>query len=118
MAMSQLVVGTASMAAAFILLTIPAFAQDGAAVARGEQVYAAQKCVVCHSVAGKGNAKGPLDGVGSKLSADEIRQWIVNPADMTAKTKAARRPVMRAYPNLPKADLDALVAYMLSLKKS
>jgi hypothetical protein len=36
---------------------------------------------------------------------------------MTKKTKAERKPPMRAYPNLPKADLDALVAYMSSLKK-
>jgi hypothetical protein len=61
--------------------------------------------------------KGPLDGVGSKLTADEIREWIVNPAEMTKKTKAERKPPMRAYPKLAKADLDALVAYMVSLKK-
>ena len=35
-------------------------AQDAAA---GAKVYADQKCGVCHSIAGKGNAKGPLDGV-------------------------------------------------------
>ena len=90
-------------------------AQDAA---HGEKVYAAQKCSVCHSIAGKGNAKGALDGVGSKLSADEIRQWIVDPVAMTAKTKAARKPVMPAkYKSLPKEDLDGLVAYMVSLKK-
>jgi len=90
-------------------------AQDAA---HGEKVYAAQKCSVCHSIGGKGNAKGVLDGVGSKLSADEIREWIVDPAAMTAKTKAPRKPVMPAkYKSLPKADLDALVAYMVSLKK-
>jgi mono/diheme cytochrome c family protein len=95
-------------------IALPAAAQD---VAKGEQVYAAQKCSICHSIAGKGQAKGPLDGVGSKLSADEIRQWIVAPAEMTKKHNATRKPPMRAYPNLPKEDLDALVAYMASLKK-
>ena len=34
---------------------------------------------ICHAIAGKGNKANPLDGVGKKLSADEIRQWIVNP---------------------------------------
>jgi hypothetical protein len=29
---------------------------------------------------------------------------------MAAVAKATRKPVMRAFPNLPKADLDALVA--------
>jgi mono/diheme cytochrome c family protein len=91
--------------------------QDAAKAKRGAEVYTEQKCSLCHSVAGKGNAKGSLDGVGSKLSADEIRQWITNPKEMTEKTKAARKPPMKAYPNLPAADVDALVAYMQSLKK-
>ena len=105
-------------AAGFFLvavMAVPAAAQD---IKKGEQVYAAQKCAMCHSVAGKGQTKGPLDGVGSKLTADEIRQWIVNPADMTKKHNATRKPPMRAYPNLPKEDLDALVAFMASKKKA
>jgi mono/diheme cytochrome c family protein len=101
------------------VLGLPAIAvaQDKAIVERGMKIYADQKCSICHSIDGKGNAKGPLDSVGLKLSADEIREWIVHPADMTKKTKAERKPPMRAYPNLPKEDVDALVAYMLSLKK-
>jgi mono/diheme cytochrome c family protein len=91
--------------------------QDKGQIELGMKVYADQKCSVCHSIAGKGNAKGPLDDVGSRLTADQIREWLVNPAEMTKKTKAERKPPMRAYPNLPKAELDALVAYMLSLKK-
>jgi mono/diheme cytochrome c family protein len=93
-----------------------AMAQD-AKVERGKKVYADQKCSMCHSIEGKGNAKGALDGVGSKLSADEIKQWIVDPKTMTEKTKAARKPPMKAYATLPAEDLDALVAYMQSLKK-
>ena len=91
-----------------------AAAQDQ--VARGAKVYADQKCSVCHSIAGKGNAKGSLDGVGTKLSADDIRAWIVDAAGQTAKTKAARKPVMKNYA-LPKEDVDALVAYLATLKK-
>ena len=90
-------------------------AQD---VKRGEKVYAEQKCSMCHSIAGKGNAKGPLDDVGTKLTADDIRAWIVDPVGMTAKAKATRKPPMTAkYKSLPKEDLDALVAYLASLKK-
>jgi mono/diheme cytochrome c family protein len=89
----------------------------GADAKRGEAVYTEQKCSLCHSIAGKGNAKGSLDGVGSKLSAAEIKEWIVNPKEMTAKTKAERKPPMKAYPNLPAADVDALVAYLETLKK-
>jgi mono/diheme cytochrome c family protein len=92
----------------------PASAQS--AIEKGQAVYTAQKCSVCHSIAGKGNAKGPLDNVGAKLKADEIREWIVDAPGMTAKTKAARKPAMKPY-TLPKEDVDALVAYMASLKK-
>ena len=91
-----------------------ASAQDQ--VARGMKVYEAQKCSVCHSIAGKGNAKGALDAVGSTLSPDDIRAWIVDAKGMTTKTKAPRKPAMRHYA-LPKEDVDALVAYMVTLKK-
>ena len=94
-----------------------AAAQDKATIDKGIKIYADQKCSMCHSIEGKGAAKGPLDGVGSKLSAADIREWIVNPKAMTEKTTATRKPAMRAYPDLAKADLDALVAYMVSLKK-
>jgi mono/diheme cytochrome c family protein len=89
-------------------------AQDPAA--RGAQVFSAQKCSACHSIAGKGNAKGALDTVGTKLSAADIRSWITDATGMTAKTNAPRKPVMKNY-SLPKDDLDALVAYLSSLKK-
>ena len=94
-----------------------ALAQNKAQTDRGANVYADSKCSVCHSIGEQGNKKGPLDDVGSKLKADEIRQWIVTPKEMTEKTKAERKPVMKAYANLPGQDLDALVAYLQTLKK-
>jgi mono/diheme cytochrome c family protein len=82
----------------------------------GEKVFADQKCSLCHSIGGKGNAKGPLDDIGNKLKADEIRAWLTDANAMTAKTKASRKPAMKQY-TLPKDDVDALVAYISSLKK-
>ena len=99
----------------FLALAVPAVAQDK--LEKGKQVYAAQKCQACHSVAGVGNKKGALDDVGAKLKEDEIRQWITAAPDMAAKAKADRKPPMKAYATLPKEDLDALVAYVASLKK-
>jgi mono/diheme cytochrome c family protein len=94
-----------------------AAAQDAALIEKGKQVYTAQKCQVCHSVGAVGNKRGALDTVGAKLKAEEIRQWIVAAPEMTARTKAERKPPMKAYAHLPKEDVDALVAYMASLKK-
>jgi mono/diheme cytochrome c family protein len=84
--------------------------------ADGEKVYAAQKCSLCHSIAGKGNAKGPLDEVGSKLSDGEIRSWLTDAKGMTEKTHATRKPAMKAY-TLSKADVDALSTYLSAMKK-
>ena len=88
-------------------------AQDAAA---GAKVFADQKCSLCHSIGGKGNAKGPLDDVGSKLPAADIRAWIEDAAGMTTKTNATRKPPMKSY-SLPKSDVDSLVAYLSGLKK-
>jgi mono/diheme cytochrome c family protein len=106
-----------SFAAAALLFAFgstPAFAGD-AKTDHGQKVYTDQKCSLCHSIGGHGNAKGPLDDVGSKLKADEIRQWIVDAKKMTAQTKATRKPEMKQY-NLPKEDVDDLVAYLQTLK--
>ena len=90
---------------------------DEAQIKRGQEVYTAQKCQMCHSIAGKGSKVSPLDGVGKKLSADDIRKWITHPVEMTKQTKSTKKPPMPAkYANLPAADLDALVAYLASLK--
>jgi mono/diheme cytochrome c family protein len=88
--------------------------------AKGKEIYAAAmpKCKVCHSVGGEGNVKGKLDGVGSRLSADDIKAWMRTPKEMTEKAKATRKPFMPAYPKekMSDADLQALTDYMLSLK--
>ena len=84
---------------------------------KGAKVYAAQKCSMCHSIAGKGGKSSPLDGVGKKLSAGDIRAWIATPIEAAAKAKSTKKPLMPAkYGTLPAADLDGLVAYMQSLK--
>ena len=71
------------------------FGLSAARADEGQQVYAAQRCSMCHAIAGKWNAKNPLDDVGGRMTADE----------------------MKAYPNLPAEDLDALVAYLGTLIK-
>lgn len=93
-----------------------AAAQDAAQVAAGEKVYAAQKCSACHAIAGKGMKAYPLDGVGTKLSAADIKAWIVTPDVMAAKQATKAKMKMKAY-KVEAADLDALTAYLVSLKK-
>ncbi len=110
--MRTFVLGVAVAAGA--LAAAPAPAQNARAQ-QGEKIYTDQKCSLCHSIGGHGNTKGPLDTVGTKLSADEIRQWITDAKAMTARTKATRKPEMKQY-SLSKGDVDALVAYLETLK--
>jgi mono/diheme cytochrome c family protein len=92
-----------------------AAAQD-AKVAQGEKLFVDQKCTLCHSVGDKGNKKGALDGIAAKVKPEEMREWITDAKGMTAKMKTTRKPEMKAYA-LPKEDVDALVAYLSTLKK-
>jgi mono/diheme cytochrome c family protein len=96
-------------------------AQDPKLVDAGKKVYDAQKCVQCHTIDGRGGTltkKYPLDGVASKLPAADIRRWFTHTVEMEEKLPAPPKPKMssRKYDMTP-ADLDALVAYMLTLKE-
>jgi len=112
--MRQLIAGVAFLV--ILGSAVPAFSQDQARIERGIKVFADSKCSMCHSVAGKGNSKGVLDDVASKLPAAEIREWIVNPQKMNEQLKSARKPPMKSFASMPKDDLDALVAYLTTLK--
>jgi mono/diheme cytochrome c family protein len=108
-------VSVIGLAAALLLAAGHAGAQDAE---RGKAVYEEQKCKLCHSVAGEGNKKGALDDVGGRLGAEEIEAWHRNPKEMTEKSGSTRKPAMKAYgeDKLSEEDLDALVAYLLTLK--
>ena len=80
-----------------------------AAINRGRAVFIEQRCQRCHSLHGVGNKRSPLDGVGGRLSENDIRQWITAP--QTMKSGIAKR----AY-KLSAEDLDALVEYVMKDK--
>jgi cytochrome c553 len=103
------------------VLGLVAFAHTASAQDKGAKLFTDHGCPMCHSIAGKGNPKGPLDDIGSKLSPAEIRGWITDPAGSAAKAKADRKPPMSAmqakFKDLSKQDLDDLVAYLAAQKK-
>ncbi len=103
-------------AVAFLAAAGVALAQD-AKVEKGKEVFTASKCSLCHSIAGKGNPKGPLDDVASKVSAADMKQWLNDPKTMAAKEKKDRKPPMKSFATMPAADQDALIAYLQTLKK-
>ena len=95
--------------AALILLSFAVLSLD-TVLDHGKEVYAIQKCGLCHSIAGTGGKKLALDGVGSKLSFDSMKKWIRTPKEMKAGT------TMKPYPNLPEKDLKDLIDYLMTLR--
>jgi len=69
-----------------------AAASDDPAALAGEQLFnTAVGCVSCHSYRDQGGRVGPaLDGVGSRLSQDELLQALVNPSQSIVAGYAAK----------------------------
>lgn len=111
--MTRLLTITTAIATAVLIYSSPATAQDKVTIGTG--LISSQKCILCHSIGERGNKKGPLDGVAKKLKPEEIRAWLTNPEEMRAKAKATRTPAMKD-PKLTPEQLDALVAYLETLK--
>ena len=82
---------------------------QGSADDQGKAVYAAQKCSVCHSIAGSGGGEA-LDGVGARFKPDDMRKRIRAPKDVKSDSE------MKAYRNLPEKDIGSLIAYLMTLK--
>lgn len=99
-----------------VMALMASVASAQGAADRGQKLFTEQKCGLCHSVGATGNKKGPLDDAG-KMSAADLKEWIVNAPAMAAKAKSDRKPAMKAYTTLAPADVDALVAYLQTLKK-
>jgi len=98
-----------AVVAAAALFGVTAIFSQGDAASDGRNVFAAQKCSLCHSIAGSGGGQS-LDGVGARLKPDDFRKRIKAPKDVKAGSG------MKAYPNLPEKDINDLIAYLGTLK--
>jgi mono/diheme cytochrome c family protein len=78
-------------------------------ISAGQQVYFAQSCDTCHAIAGKGGNMGPaLNGVGAKLSRDQLTQVVKDGKANTAMPALA--------PGTTDQQINALVDFLASLK--
>lgn len=82
----------------------------------GREIYRAQRCGACHSIDGTGNPRYPLDGVGARLDPDTLRSWIVGAPEIAALLPVSAIRRKQQYRELPAEDLDALVAYLASMR--
>jgi len=85
--------------------------------ARGREVFRARGCERCHSVAGTGSPRFPLDGVGARRTAAELLAWtIAEPAVRDSLSPSAVR-AKRRYEGMAEADMQALIRYMAALRQ-
>lgn len=88
---------------------------DSNRIETGRQIYNQQGCGLCHSIAGQGNPRNTLDGVGSKRTASELRNFITGADTLQGLLTTSIRKMKQRYRELSTDDLDALVIYMQSL---
>ncbi len=86
---------------------------DAALADRGRQVFEQMKCLLCHSLEGKGGKLAtPLDGIGAKRNAASLRKLLENPQAEFPDSKVK----MPVFP-LKEPDREALIAYLLTLRQ-
>lgn len=82
----------------------------------GRQVYDEQGCARCHSIAGKGNLRNPLDGVAARRSGEELREWVVGAGSLQGVLSERALNFKKSYRELPSNDLNVLIIYLQSLR--
>ena len=82
---------------------------------RGREVYAEQGCASCHAIAGAGNPRNPLDGVGARRARAELLEWITGTGSAADQLSPAVVRRKERYRNLSQDDMNALMAYLANL---
>ncbi len=90
-----------------VILAFPILAQNSGSTVTGEQLYL-QNCAACHGQNREGvpPAFPSLKDIGSRMDEEAIRQQIIN-----------GKNAMPAFKHLSKAEIDAIVAFLLGKKE-
>jgi len=82
----------------------------------GRAVYVANSCASCHAVAGDGNPRYPLDGVGARRTAAELRAWTVGAEVLADSLPPSAFRAKQGYQRIGAEDMAALVQYLSALR--
>ncbi|MGE5173091.1 MAG: c-type cytochrome [Betaproteobacteria bacterium] len=89
----------------------PMVASAVTALTPGEEIYRAQGCSACHTIAGVGGKVGPdLTYVGKKRDKEWIEEQLRNPKSHNPQS------IMPSFSKLSHKDLDDLAAYLAGLR--
>jgi hypothetical protein len=97
-------------------LPAPAPPEPAADSARGRALFEEQGCVMCHSAAGVGSPRIPLDGVGARRSRASLRAWTTGDPALADSLAPATLRRKQGYTALPEPDLRALTEFLASLR--
>ena len=89
---------------------------DSKHIADGPLIYKQQTCARCHAIAGQGNPRNSLDGIGAKYTASELRDRITGADRLLGVFPAHVLKLKQKYRELSEDDLEALIIYMQSLR--
>ncbi len=100
-----------TLALAGLFAGAPALAQDrDALIAQGKRVFLEQGCYGCHTVGTMGTPIGPdFSRLGLRYEERALARWLRDPS---AERPTAHMPKL----NLSEAEVQALAAYLSSLK--
>ncbi len=90
-------------------------AQDPQQVEAGKKLYDVYDRKKCHRIGGASGKLHSLEGVATKMSAEDIRKWLVSPAEMTKTLKKKPTTTMKKQAFKP-GEIDAFMAYLATLK--
>jgi mono/diheme cytochrome c family protein len=94
-------------------IAAPAGPADAARIAAGRAAFERLNCAMCHAIEGRGNPSHPLDGVGSRLDRDALRDWTLGTGAASGKLGGVAQTKQR---NAKDPDLDALLDYLAQLR--
>lgn len=84
--------------------------------ARGRAVFEARGCLRCHSVAGQGSPRLPLDGVGARRDRAALEAWTLGLPSVADQLPARARGSKEDYRALSPQELADLLDYLGSLR--
>lgn len=84
--------------------------------AAGRAVFVKAGCERCHSVAGVGSRRYPLDGVGARRSAASLREWALGTGAVRDSLSPSALRAKESYARMPAQELAALLTYLGTLR--
>lgn len=82
--------------------------------APGHAVMEREGCLRCHAVAGSGNPRRPLDGVGDRRDAAGLHAWIICEGEAAEQMPSGLCETKQGHLAIADDDMAALIAYLES----